>query len=274
MNRPTTSSLALGVVGGFVSVIVVAALVSRFGYHDFISSAQYVGLRPGVFALGFVPVLVSVHTRCLAPGGGFVALVITVAYVEVTTPAPQTVGERGGHAIVDGGFHALNYAETWYVWLSFLLVAGVAEFAIRRGYALGDERLRNLPTLPLSRRELWLVVAGCSAMVGTTTMIVLVNSGMWSHPVGYGIGFAAAAVATAVPLAALLSRGIVSPFVLYSWFVPDTMQTEIFLTTDSGLHIVVMGVASLLFALLAGLELWLRSRLRGWDGGRFVGTVS
>ncbi|WP_222913846.1 hypothetical protein [Natrinema sp. SYSU A 869] len=274
MNRPSVTSIAVGTGGGIASAIAVGALFSLFDYHVVMSATEWWTLLPGAFVLGFVTVALSVHTGLVSPGGGFLALLVAVVYTELTTSPPRAVVERGDDVIVDGSFHALSYAETWYVWLALLLVAGVAEFAIRRGYSLEDGRLRNLPTLPLSRTDLWLVVVGCSGAVGLATMILLVRGVLWETASGYGIGFVAAAVATVVPLAALLSYGIVSPFVLYGWLVMATLHTEAFTAPDSGLHIPILGVSSIGFVIVAGLELLVRSRLRGWDGGRFASAVS
>lgn len=273
MNRPSVTSIAVGTAGGIASAVVVGVLLSAFDYHVVTTATERWTLLPGAFVLGFATVAVSAHTGLVSPGGGFLALLTTVVYIELTTAPPQAVVERGDDVIVDGSFHALSYADTWYVWLALLLVAGVAEFAIRRGYELGDDRLRNLPVLPLSRTDVWLVVAGCSVAVGLATMTLLVRGGLWDTVPGYGIGFVAAAVATAVPLAALLSYGIVSPFVLYGWLVTATLHTEAFTAPDSGLHVPILGVSSIGFEIVAGLELMVRSRLRGWDGGRFASPV-
>lgn len=200
MNRPSVTSIAVGTAGGIASAVVVGVLLSAFDYHVVTTATERWTLLPGAFVLGFATVAVSAHTGLVSPGGGFLALLTTVVYIELTTAPPQAVVERGDDVIVDGSFHALSYADTWYVWLALLLVAGVAEFAIRRGYELGDDRLRNLPVLPLSRTDVWLVVAGCSVAVGLATMTLLVRGGLWDTVPGYGIGFVAAAVATAVRL--------------------------------------------------------------------------
>ncbi|WP_226006670.1 hypothetical protein [Natrinema salinisoli] len=273
MTRSSVTSIAIGTGGGIASVVVVGALLSYFDYDVVTSASELWMLLPGAFVLGFVTVAVSAHTRLVSPGGGFAALLTTVVYAELTTDAPWAVVERGDGLIVEGSFHALSYAETWYVWLALLLVAGVAEFAVRRGYGLGDARLRNLPALPLSRTDLWLVVTACSVAVGFATMILLVRGNLWDTVPGYAIGFVAAAVATAVPLAVLLSHGIVSPFVLYSWIVTATLQTEAFTAPDSGLHIPLLGASAIVFGIVAVLELLVRSRLRGWDGGKFEHPV-
>ncbi len=79
-----------------------------------------------------------------APAAGFVFVLGGTVSVELATPNPEW-STLDGYVIVDGPTHVASYANTWYVWLSLLLVAGGLEFAIRRGYGVGDDRLRNLP---------------------------------------------------------------------------------------------------------------------------------
>ncbi|MFC3959017.1 hypothetical protein [Halovivax cerinus] len=261
--------MAIGAVGGLAHVLLVVALLSSFDYHPFVTSTELVILSAGVFVLGAIPSAISVFTRLVVPGGGLLALAASVTVVEVTTPAPQKTGELGGHAIVDGSFYALQYADSWYLWLSLLLAAGVAEFVIRRGYALGDDRIRHLPSLPVVRSRRWTVVAACSIVAGTGTMVLLIDGTLWDTVPGYAIGFAAAGAATAVPFAALLARGLVCPFVLYSLVITNHVRAEAFLSPD-GLAIVFLGFMALVFAIVAVIEWLVRSGLFGWDGGRFV----
>ncbi|AHG01620.1 hypothetical protein HALLA_04265 (plasmid) [Halostagnicola larsenii XH-48] len=270
MNRPNRKSIVTGAVGGLVSVGVVGTLLSYFDYHIVMSPTGFWILVLGAFLLGLISVGFSSHTGLFAPGGGFFLVLAAVVSVELTTPSPQQVGELGGNAIVDGAFHTLSYASTWYLWLTLLLVAGVAEFAIRRGYEYHDDRLRNLPELPLSRYELGILVSGCSVLVGLATTVVLVQGQMWGTISGYGIGFAVATAATAISLTALLSRGIVIPFLLYSWVLTNSLHTEVFTSPDTALHIPFVGIASFGFVVVAALELLVRYRLLGWNGGNFV----
>ncbi|AGB14893.1 hypothetical protein Halru_0247 [Halovivax ruber XH-70] len=272
MTPLSRTTAAIGVAGGFAHVLVVGTLLSYFDYQVFRPTLSLVLLAPGVFFLGAFPLVVSVRTRLLIPGGGFLALATAVVVAEVTTPAPQKVGELGGHAIVDGPFYALQYAGSWYSWLSLLFVAGVVEFAIRRGYAIGDDRLRHLPDLPLSSDRLGTVVVVCSAVVGTAIVGLLVAGNLWDSILGYAIGFAAAAAATAVPVVALLARGLVAPLVLYCLVITNTSRVHVFADPD-GLSMVFLGVMAGVFAIAAVIE-WLgRSQLLGWDGGRFAAEV-
>lgn len=269
MNRPNKKSMLAGTAGGIVSAGIVGMLLLYFDYHVIMSPADFWVFVVGAFLLGSISMGFSSYTGLLVPGGGFLLILVAVVSVELTTPAPQQVGKLGGNAIVDGSFHMFSYASTWYLWLTLLLVAGVAEFAIRRGYEYHDDRLRNLPELPLSRYELGIIVSGCSILVGLATMIVLIQSQLWDAISGYGIGFAAATVATAIPLTALLSRGIVTPFLLYSWVLTNSLHTEVFTSPETGLHIALVGIASFVFAIVSVLELLVRYRLLGWDGGNF-----
>lgn len=273
MIRPSNRSVAAGVVGGLTNALAVGGLLTYYDYQILLSGGRITALVLAAFGLGFGAALLSAHTGFVAPGGGFLALLATVVIVELTSPAPQKVGELGGNNIVEGSFHAMHYAETWYLWLVLLGVAGVAEFAIRRGYGVRDESLRNIPELPLSRSGVVRSVAVCSGTVGAATMLVLVQGTLWDHVGGYAIGFVAAAIATAVPFAALLSRGVVVPVVLYGLVAATTFRTEVFGSPGSGLNIVFFGVSAVVLALVALLELFVRSRLGGWNGGRFVAAT-
>lgn len=272
MNRPVRTSLVSGAVGGLMSVGVVGTLLSYFDNHVVMSPLDFWALVLGAFVLGLISVWFSAYTGLLSPGGGLLLVLVTVVSVELTTPSPQQIGELGGNAIIDGSFFALSYASTWYLWLALLLVAGVGEFAIRQGYEYHDDRLRNLPKLPLSRGELVILVSGCSVIVGLATMGVLVHGQLWDTISGYSIGFASATVATAISLTALLSRGIITPFLLYSWLLTKSLHTEVFTSPETGLHILLVGIASLALAIVAALELLVRHRLLGWNGGNFVST--
>ena len=78
------------------------------------------------------------------------------------------------------------------------------------------------------------------------------------------------AVATVIPLAALLSRGLVVPIALFAVLVPPVVLAEMFGTPDSGVHLLLPGPYAILFRVVWLLESLLRSRYRGWNGGRFA----
>lgn len=269
MSRPTPATVAAATIGGLANVAVVLVLYGRAGYPAFESISGMTPLAVTAFALGFVPVLVTAHTRLVAPAVGLLAVLAGTAYVELTSPAPEW-GERSGHVIVEGPTHVASYANTWYVWLAMLLVAAVVEFAIRRGYGVGNRRLRHLPDLPLPRDGLAWFVAGSGALVGGATTLLVLRSGI-RPPLAATFVFVAAAAVTAVPLAALLARGILSPVVLFALLVPYFLTVEVFVTTDSPVHILFFGPYAIVLALAWALEALVRSHLEGWDGGRFAG---
>ncbi|SEW21080.1 hypothetical protein [Natrinema salifodinae] len=269
MTRRPVRTVAIAGLGGLANAAVVAALLVHFDYPLLDSTVDLAVVATMAFLLGAVPFSIAAHTGLVAPAGGLAALLCGTVYVELTTPIPEKVGELGGYDIVEGPFHIYNYADSWLVLLALLLVAGVAEFAIRRGYGLGAARLRNLPALPLPWRTLAKTVAGVAALVGIGT-VVLVDESAGLTPETVFVVFVSAAVVTVVPLAALLARGLLAPLVLFALVVPRFLLVEIFLTTDSYVHILVFGPYAIILAIAWKLEALLRSRYRGWNGGRFA----
>ncbi|QLK25996.1 hypothetical protein HYG81_18270 [Natrinema zhouii] len=289
MNRTLAGSAILGFLGGLVNVAVTRTLLTHVDSPFFElgrdAAPNAVIIRSirdtpqlwiGVFALGFVPLFITASTRLLAPTGGFAALLGGVAYVVLTSPFPQ--GETSASGIfVNGPFYASNYAKSWYAWLSLLLVAGVAEFALRRGYGLRDGRLRHLPDLSLSRSQFWSVTLVMGALVGlgvgllnplyyyqsdlSTVLAVLVTAG----------------AATWIALAALLSRGLVTPLALDAYWAQGIVAATVFPphpSPESHTHPELLFLfLSVAVSLLGLLELAIRSRYRGWDGGSFTGRT-
>ncbi|MWV39962.1 hypothetical protein [Natrialba sp. INN-245] len=268
MARPSATTVAIGALAGLTNVAAVLALYARAGYPTLESASSVAVLAVTTFAVGLLAVSVSAHTRLLAPVAGFVFVLGATVSLELTTPNPEW-STLDGYVIVDGPTHVASYANTWYVWLSLLLVAGGLEFAIRRGYGVGDDRLRNLPAFPLSRSELAWSVLGLGALVGVATTLLVLRAGIRPSVAAIAVLAFATAVA-AVPLAALYARGIVSPAILFVLLVPYLLTVEVFVTTDSPVHILLFGPYALVLALAWALESVVRSRLRGWDGGRFA----
>ncbi|OVE85539.1 hypothetical protein [Natronolimnobius baerhuensis] len=266
-SRPTATTLALAAVGGLVNLAIVFGLYIRAAYPILESTGDVAVLAVALFAVGAIAAFASAYTRLLTPALGWLAALAGTAYYELTTPMPEW-SEFEGYVIVDGPTHVASYANTWYVWLALALFAGVLEFGIRRGYGLGERSLRNLPELPLSRADLGRAVVGFGALVGVATMLLAIRSGLPRLATALAIAVLATAVA-AVPLAALLARGLLLPTVLFAP-VPYLLVYEVFVTTDSHVHILLFGPYALVLALAWALEAVLRSRLRGWDGGRFT----
>lgn len=268
MDRRPVATLALASVAGLGNVAVVLALYARADYPILGSSIDVAPLVVTGFVVGFVPLLVSAYTRLLAPAVGFVAVLAGTVYLELTSPSPEW-SELGGYVVVDGPTHVGSYANTWYVWLALLLLAGAVEFAIRRGYGIGNRRLRNLPDLPIPRPVLAWTVAGFAALVGVATTLLVIRSGIEPSPVALVV-FAVTSGVVAVPLAALLARGLLLPIVLFAALVPYFVTVEVFATTDSPVHILLFGPYAVVIAAAWLLEEAVRSRLWGWDGGRFA----
>ena len=267
MGPPSLRSIAAAAVGGVANVVAVLALFARFEYPILESIGSTGSVALTAFALGFLAVFVTAHTRLLSPAVGFAGLLVGVVVAEVRSPAPRW-GELDGYTIVDGPLFVLQYASTWYVWLALVLFAGVVEFGVRRGYGLGDRRLRTLPDLPLSRPTLVGVVLGVGGLVGLATAALVLRSGIRPPLAALPVFVAALAVA-AVPLAALLGRGIVSPVVLFALAIPSLLVVEVFTATDSPVHILLFGPYAIVMVVAWALEAVLRSRVGGWDGGRF-----
>ncbi|RQG89966.1 hypothetical protein EA462_08135 [Natrarchaeobius halalkaliphilus] len=268
MVRPSPSSIALGAVGGGVNVALVLALYARAGYPTLETYAGVSLLVVTGFVLGFVPAFVSAHTRLIVPAIGFLAALAGTVFVELTTPSPEW-SELEGYLVVDGPTHVGSYANTWYVWLSLFLLAGVLECGIRQGYGIETRRLRNLPTPPFSPGTLAWVVLGFASLVGVSTVLLALRAGIRPPIAAVGV-FVGAVGVTAVPLAAVLARGIVSPAILFAVLVPYVLSVEVFTTTDSPVHLLLFGPYAVVLVVAWVLEATVRSRVRGWDGGRFV----
>lgn len=269
MNRLPVVAVATAVLGGLLHVTIVLALFARAAYPTMESVVGIASLAVTTFAFGAIALFVSAYTRLLAPAIGFVTVFVATIYLELTSPLPEW-SELNGYVIVEGSTHVASYAGAWYVWLALLLYAGVIEFAIRRGYGIGEHRLRNLPELPLSRQAVGWVVALCSGLIGAATTLLVIRAGIRPTFAAVAVfGFAVAVAA--VPLLALLSRGLLTPTVLFALLVPYFLIVEVFVTTDSPVHILLFGPYAVVLAVAWALEALIRSRLRGWDGGRFTG---
>ncbi|QRV15263.1 hypothetical protein JMJ58_20565 [Haloterrigena salifodinae] len=290
MNRSLTASVIAGLLGGLANVTVTRELLERVG-SPFFEPGRETALNPatigsvadaphvwlGVFALGFVPLFATTATRLLAPAGGFAALLVGVVHTVLTAPFPEETPMLWG-ALVEGPFYASNYAKSWYAWLSLLLVAGVAEFALRRGYGLGNERLQHLPTLPLSRSQLRAVVLGSGLLVGLGIGLLSSTGAYYQSDIWTVLTILVpGCIATAIALTALLTRGLVTPMALYTYWTASIVEGTVFPPQPSPeRHAhpeVLFCFLSVALSLLALLEWRLRSRVRGWDGGPFAGRT-
>ena len=272
VNLPSTRAVTIATVTGLVNVAVVVGLYAREGYPVLESASATAVLVATTFLVGVVAALLSAHTRLIAPVGGFLALLVGVGWLEVTTPSPEW-GELGGYVVVDGPTHVGSYANTWYLWVALLLYAGVLEFGLRRTYGLADGRLRHLPSVPLDPRDFAVLTAGSAVAVGLATAALVIRSGI-RPTLAAAVVFGFAAAVAAIPLVGLFARGLVAPVVLFVALVPYALVVEAFVTTDSPVHILLFGPFAIVLALAGALEAAGRARFGGGNRGRVAGDGS
>lgn len=255
MSRPNRRSIAAALLVGGGHVGALLALFESLEY----TTVEATPLL-GVFALlafvqGAAPVLVSAHTRLLAPASGLVALFSGIVAVGLSGTGDSALLEMYVMSIVTG------------LTGGFVVFAGVLEFVIRRGYRLGSGRLRNLPPFPgddSSRR----VAVGSAGLVGLPAGIL---GFFFGGPVIALLVLVLATAAAAVPLLALLRGGFVSPLVPFAIVVPYVLYGHAFYMTEvSGMGLLLLGPAAVLSALAWKIERAVRSRTGGRDGTAFA----
>ncbi|QRV16838.1 hypothetical protein JMJ58_08220 [Haloterrigena salifodinae] len=257
MIRPNRRSVAAALLAGGGHVGALLALFETLEYTT-VEATPLLGLFALLaFVQGAVPVLVSAHTRLLAPASGLVALFSGVVAVELSGAGDSALLEMYVMSIVTG------------LTGGFVVFAGVLEFAIRQGYRLGAGRLRNLPPLPgddSSRR----VAVGSAGLVGLPAGVL---GFFFGGPVIalLVLVLVLATVAAAVPLLALLRGGFVSPLVPFAIVVPYVLYGHAFYMTEvSGMGLLLLGPAAVLSALAWKIERAVRSRIGGRDGTAFA----
>ncbi|SFC08256.1 hypothetical protein SAMN05444422_104172 [Halobiforma haloterrestris] len=258
LPRPSSAAIATGLVGGVGNAVVAVALYARADYPALESTGETALVALSAFPVGFVPLLLAAYARLVAPALGFLGLVAGTVRLEVTTPAPEW-GELGEYVVVDGPTHVGSYVDAWYLWLVLAALLAVAEFGLRRRYGIGDGRLRNLPDGPLERSSRYAVVVGTAVLVGIATSLLVVDAGIRPAALTSAV-FAFAAAVTAVPLAALFEDGALAPLALFP-LVPYFLVLEVFVTTDSPVHILLFGPYAVVLAVVWALERRFRSRL-------------
>lgn len=286
MNRSFVSSAIFGCVGGSMNVVLTLVLLTHVNSPLFESGKQtslnpvFVGsildtphIWVGVFTLGFVPVFVTAATRLVAPTGGFLSLLGGVTYIVLTSPVPEDITGPTG-IFIEGPVYASSYAKSWYAWLPMLMVAGVAEFALRYEYGFGDDRLRYLPDFRLSRSKFWLIICSVGFFVGLGVGLLDTHYYFQTDIVPILFILVPTGVATAATLAALFTRGLLAPLTLYAVVAPAIVTDTVFPSYPSpeGPHPELSFLyLSLAVSTLALLELAIRSRYLDWDGGIFAG---
>lgn len=250
-------ALLTAIAAGLLNVTVVVALYARDGYPTLESPAATAVLAVTTLLVGAIPVFVTVQTRLLTPGVGFLALLAGATTLDLRTPSPEW-GDLEGYVIVEGPTHVGSYANRWYLWLGLLLYAGLLEFALRRRYGLAEGRLRDLPAVPETRSGRLTVAAAGGVLVGVATALLVLESGI-NPPLAAGAIFVVAFAVAVVPLVGLLERGLVVPTMLFLVLVPYLLVFEAFVTTDSPVHILLFGPYALLLAAVGLLEAVIRT---------------
>ena len=253
MNCPSRFSVTVSVLSGIGHVAALLALFEVLEYTT-IESPLWIGVF-SVFAFVQVaiPVLVSAHTRLLAPASGVIALFSGVVVAELLASRAPNLFDMYVMSTITG------------VTVGLVLFAGVVEFVLRRGYALGDGRLRNLPRIPESRR---VVIGTAAGLVGVPASIL---GFFFGGPGTALIVLFFATAAAAVPLRAVCQGGFVTPFVPFVLIVPYVLYGHAFYMAEiSGMGLLLLGPAALLSMLAWKLEGWIRSRNSGWDETAFA----
>lgn len=261
-GRPTGGirprALLVAVVAGLLNAGGILALYARDGYPALESPPELALLAVTAVLVGAIPTLVSVHTRLVTPGIGFLALLGGAVVLDLRTPSPVW-SEFEGHVIVEGPTHVGSYANRWYLWLGLLLFAGFLEFAVRRQYGIAEGRLRDLPAIPSSRSGRLRIAAAGGVLVGLATALLVLESGI-RPPLAATAVFVVAFAVAVVPLVGLLERGLLAPVLLFLALVPYLLVFEAFVTTDSPVHILLFGPYAILLAAVGLLEAVVRSR--------------
>ncbi|WP_408956725.1 hypothetical protein [Natrinema sp. 74] len=274
MNRSLVGSVVLGCLGGFLNVVLTLGMLTHVNSPLFEPgnptslNAVFVGsvletpqIWIGVFALGFVPVVVTAATRLVAPAGGLGLLLGGVVSLVLTAPAPEAV-MGPTELFIEGPVYASSYAKSWYAWLSLLIVAGVAEFTLRSEYGFGDDRLRHLPDFLPSRSRSWLTLCSAGFVVGLGVGLLDLPNYVQTDVSTVCFVLVPTGVATAAMLAGLRFSGLVAPLTLYAVAAPAIVAATVFPSSPApegphpGLSFLYLSAAVFVLALL---ELAIRS---------------
>ena len=268
MSSPSLRTLLVATLAGIVHLGVVEFLFRWLGHvPDSLWPIASVSSAVFVFAFGFLAVLCSAHTRLLSPIVGLPILLVWATYRDVASPAPEW-SELGGHLVVDGSAYLTSYVGTWYVWLATFVVLAAVEYGLRYHYGIRGEPLRNLPPLPLDRRATALVAGAAGSTFGVA--VVAWMAGIGVNPTGIvPMLVVTTALAAAVPIAAAVARGLVTPIACFLALVVPVLATQTFVGGEGGpVFLLLLGPLAVGFAIVGFLEGLLRSRL----SGRFRGV--
>ncbi|WP_418282753.1 hypothetical protein [Halorubrum sp. DTA98] len=272
MSTPSPRTLLVAAIGGVAHLSVVEFLFRWLGHvPDSLWPLAAVESAAFVFAFGVLVVLLSAHTRLLSPVVGLPALLAWATYRDVVSPTPVW-SELEGYLVVDGPVYLTSYVGTWYVWLATFVVLAAVEYGIRQRYGLGDNRLRNLPPVPPSRRATVLVAGAVGGTFGIA--VVAWMAGIGVNPTGIVPVLAVTtALAAAVPVGAAVGRGLVAPTACFLALVVPALLNQTFVGSEGGpVFLLVLGPLAVGFAIVGALENALRSRLSRRFGGFSEGS--
>jgi len=201
-----------------------------------------------------------------SPIVGLPTLLVWATYRDIASPVPEW-SELGGHLVVNGSVYLTSYVGTWYVWLATIVVFASVEYSLRTHYGISEERLRNLPPVPSSRRATVIV----SVAVGSTFGVAVTAwmAGIGVNPTGViPVLAVTTALAAAVPVGAAVARGLVTPTACFLALVLPVLLNQTFVGGEGGpVFLLLLGPLAVGFAIVGLLEDRLRTRLSGRFGG-------
>lgn len=267
MSTPTPRTILGAVVGGVAHLVVVEFLFRWLGHvPDSLWPLASAGSAAFVFTFGFLVVLLSAHTRLLSPAVGLPTLLVWATYRDVASPMPEW-SEIGGNLVVDGSIYLTSYVGTWYVWFATFVVLAAVEYGIRHHHEISEQRLRNLPPVPSSRRATLFVAGAVGGTFGVAVVGWMAGIGVnptWIIPVLA----VTAGLAAAVPVGAAVARGLVTPTVCFLALVVPGLLRQTFVGGEGGpVFLLMLGPLAVGFAVIGLLEDGIRSRLSGRSGG-------
>ena len=261
MSLPSLRTLFASVAGGVAHLTVVEFLFRWLGHvPDSLWPLASLSSAIVVFMFGFLVFLLFAHTRLLSPVFGLSALLTWSTYRDIVSPTAEW-SELGGHLVVDGPVYLTSYVGTWYVWLATFVVLATVEYALRRRYEIGDGRLRNLPSVPSSRRGTALIAGVVGGTFGIAVVAWMAAIGV--NPVGIVPVLAiTSALAAAVPVGTAVSRGLVAPTVCFLALVVPVLLTQTFVGSEGGpVFLLMLGPLAVVFGIVGLLENVFRSHL-------------
>lgn len=262
MGRVKLKAIAASLTGGIIHLVAVQRMFSYAGYPADVgvTATQAAGLVfLGVLAFGLLT-----YTRLVVPALGLTALVVWVVHLELVAGPPLEYHYLGDNLVYSRDPYLQRYAATWYLWVPLLLAGAITELAIRDGYAIAGDYLRNVPSLPLTEQQLTMAIGGCALLFSVCLYQAMGYVGVqtWSHQVE---GFIGGGIIIAVTLWGVLTRGLISPLVL-SLLIVVQPTPRVLIRDGLGSSFALLLFLAPIFVLLALLEWYLRYRLISGKG--------